>query len=181
MTAFANSADILKTTKLAPDSQPVGHAGLKIAMRNVAGGVSVVTAGYGADRTGATVTSATALSVDPPAMIVSINRTSSTWPVIQQHGHFCVNYLTAEQRAIAERFAGLGGLKGVERYQGAEWLARHSGASILVGALAAIDCEVEDIIERHSHAIIIGRVADIQTGSGEPLVYHNGQYGRFRS
>lgn len=154
-------------------------ASLKSAMRLVSGGVAVVTAGVGEERTGATVTSATALSVDPPTMIVNINRSSSTWPIIQRYGHFCVNILTAEQQAVADRFAGKDGLKGPDRYDGAEWHTLASGASVLRGALAAIDCEVDEIIERHSHAILLGRVVSIVAGEGQSLIYNNGKYGRF--
>ena len=68
-------------------------AELKTAMRHVAGSVSIITAGHGVHRTGATVTSATALSMEPPTMIVNINRSSSTWPVIARFNHFCVNIL----------------------------------------------------------------------------------------
>ncbi|HEV7309194.1 MAG TPA: flavin reductase family protein [Ensifer sp.] len=146
-------------------------------MRNLSGGVSVITAGIGDEKTGATVTSATALSVDPPTMVVNINRTSSTWPIIQRYRHFCVNVLSREQQKVAERFSGVDGAKGAARYDGAEWTRLASGASALIGALSAIDCEVEEIIERHSHAIIIGRVVAITTGTGEPIVYHNGLYG----
>lgn len=152
---------------------------LKLAMRCMSGGVSVITAGRDNDRTGATVTSATALSVEPPTMIVNINRTSSSYPVIRAHGHFCVNILSVEQQPIADRFAGKGGIKGIERYHGAEWTTLASGAPVLLGALAAVDCEVEEIIERHSHGIIIGRVVSVITGDGHSLVYNNGQYGRF--
>ncbi|KQS89512.1 MULTISPECIES: flavin reductase family protein [unclassified Rhizobium] len=152
---------------------------LKLAMRRMSGGVSVITAGRGNDRTGATVTSATALSVEPPTMIVNINRTSSSYPVIQANGHFCVNILSGDHQHIADRFAGKGGLKGADRYHGAEWTTLASGAPVLLGALAAIDCEVEEIIERHSHGIIIGRVVSIVAGDGHSLVYNNGQYGRF--
>lgn len=159
---------------------PVTPSELKSAMRNLSGGVSVITAGIGDDRTGATVTSATALSVDPPTMIVNINRTSSTWPVIERYRHFCVNILANEQQHVAERFAGFGGLKGDARYDGAHWGTLASGASVLQGALAAIDCEVEEIIERHSHAIILGRVLAIATGAGEPVLYHGGRYGSFQ-
>ncbi|NRQ16549.1 flavin reductase family protein [Ensifer sesbaniae] len=157
--------------------EPITAPALKAAMRNLSGGVSVITAGIGDERTGATVTSATALSVDPPTMIVNINRTSSTWPVIQRYRHFCVNILSREQQRVAERFSGLDGAKGPARYQGADWVRLASGASALSGALAAIDCEVEEIIERHSHAIILGRVVAISTSSGEPILYHNGRYG----
>ncbi|GAK69723.1 flavin reductase family protein [Agrobacterium rubi] len=149
---------------------------LKAAMRSLAGGVSVITAGTGANRTGATVTSATALSMDPATMIVNINKSSSTWPIISRFNHFCVNILSAEQQEVAARFAGVGGLKGAERYAGADWFTLESGAYALKGALAAIDCAVEDVIERHTHAIIIGRVLSVEQSSGEPLVYHGGQY-----
>lgn len=157
----------------------VDPALLKTAMRTVSGAVSVITAGAGPDRTGATVTSATALSVEPPTMIVNINRASSSFPVISRHGHFCVNILAGEHQEIANRFAGLGGVKGEARYEGAAWTTRLSGAPVLVGALAAIDCEVEEIIERHSHGIIIGRVLEVTIGGGQSLVYHNGRYGGF--
>ncbi|MCX8996753.1 flavin reductase family protein [Rhizobiaceae bacterium BDR2-2] len=153
---------------------------LRLSMRHLAGGVCVITAGGGNDRTGATVTSATALSVDPPTMIVNINRSSSLWPVISRHNHFCVNVLAAGQRPVADNFAGKGGLKGSERYRDGEWYALESGALALNGALAAIDCAVEDVIERHTHAIVIGRVLAIDTGAGgEPLIYHDGSYGSF--
>lgn len=153
-------------------------AAVKRALRSLAGGVSVITAGRGEDRTGATVTSATGLSMDPPTMIVNINKGSSTWPAIQRHGHFCVNILAEGQQAIAKRFAGIGGVKGAARYEGAEWTTLVSGAPVLVNALSAIDCEVEEVIERHSHAIILGRAVAVLDGDGESLVYHNGGYGR---
>lgn len=154
--------------------------GLRRSMRHLAGGVCVITAGGNGDRTGATVTSATALSVDPPTMIVNINRTSSLWPVISRHNHFCVNILTAGQRLIADNFAGKTGLKGAERYRDGEWVELESGALALSGALAAIDCAVEDVVERHTHAIVIGRVLAIEPGpGGEPLIYHDGGYGSF--
>ena len=152
---------------------------LKSAMRTVSGAVSVISAGVGPDRTGATVTSATALSVEPPTMIVNINRTSSTFPIISRYGHFCVNILASEHQAIANRFSGFGGTKGEARYEGAPWTTRLSGAPVLVGALAAIDCEVEEIIERHSHGIILGRVVEVIVGDGQSLVYNNGRYGGF--
>lgn len=153
-------------------------AAVKRALRMLAGGVSIITAGSGDDLTGATVTSATGFSMDPPTMIVNINKGSSSWPVIQRHGHFCVNILSDGQQDIANRFAGIGGFKGAARYEGADWTTLVSGAPILVDALAAIDCEVEEVIERHSHAIILGRALAVLGGQGESLVYYNGGYGR---
>jgi len=147
------------------------------AMRHLAGGVSVITVGRGKDIAGMTVTSVSSLSVDPPTLIVSINRQSSSWPLLKRHGFFGVNILTADQIDIAERFTGKDGLKGADRFAGAQWSTRVSGVPLLVGALAAIDCEAEDIIERHSHAIVVGRVLDIQASQRTAaLSYWQGQY-----
>lgn len=147
------------------------------AMRHLAGGVSVITAGRTKEITGMTVTSVTSLSVDPPTLVVSINREASSWQLIKRHGFFGVNILTADQLDVAERFTGKGGLKGADRFAGAEWFTRVSGVPLLAGALAAIDCQVEDIIERHSHAIVIGRVLDIQASTRTAaLAYWQGQY-----
>jgi len=126
---------------------------------------------------GMTVTSLSSLSVEPPALIVSINRASSSWPLVKRYGFFGVNILTSDQVEIAERFTGKGGLKGADRFAGAEWTTRASGVPLLIGALAAIDCEVEDIVERHSHAILIGRVLDLQlSGRTAALAYWQGRY-----
>jgi flavin reductase (DIM6/NTAB) family NADH-FMN oxidoreductase RutF len=147
------------------------------AMRQLTGGVSVITAGKGRDISGMTVTSVSSLSVNPPALIVSINREASSWPLVKRYGFFGVNILTSDQIDIAERFTGKGGLKGADRFAGARWTTRASGVPLLVGALAAIDCEVEDIVERHSHAIVIGRVLDVAVSARTAaLAYWQGRY-----
>ena len=147
------------------------------AMRQLTGGVSVITAGRGRDISGMTVTSVSSLSVDPPALIVSINREASSWPLEKRYGFFGVSILTSDQIDIAERFTGKGGLKSADRFAGARWTTRASGVPLLVGALAAIDCEVEDIVERHSHAIVIGRVLDVAVSPRTAaLAYWQGRY-----
>jgi flavin reductase (DIM6/NTAB) family NADH-FMN oxidoreductase RutF len=155
----------------------VSKSEFRSAMRHLAGGVSVITAGRGSDISGMTVTSVSSLSVDPPTLIVSINRESSSWPLLRRYGFFGVNILTADQVDVAERFAGKDGLKGAARFAGAHWVSRVSGVPLLTGALAAIDCEVEDVVERHSHAIVIGRVLEMQLSSRTAaLAYWQGQY-----
>jgi flavin reductase (DIM6/NTAB) family NADH-FMN oxidoreductase RutF len=164
----------LAVRNIKPD---VPSAEFRGAMRALAGGVSVISVGRGKDISGMTVTSVTSLSVEPATLIVSVNRQSSSWPLLQRFGAFGVNILTAEQLDIAERFAGKGGLKGAERFAGAEWVTRATGVPLLVGSLASIDCEVEEVIERHSHAIVIGRVRDVITAvPSTALTYWDGQY-----
>jgi flavin reductase (DIM6/NTAB) family NADH-FMN oxidoreductase RutF len=165
---------IVRLAGIEPDISPDRFRG---AMRHLTGGVSVITVGRGREITGMTVTSVSSLSVDPATLIVSINRESSSWPVLKRQGFFAVNILAADQLEIAERFTGKGGLTGADRFAGAQWTTRVSGVPLLAGALAAIDCEVEDIVERHSHAIVIGRVLDIQnSGHTAALAYWQGRY-----
>jgi len=159
------------------DDREISSAEFRGAMRTLAGGVSVITVGRGSDISGMTVTSVSSLSVDPPTLIVSVNRQSSSWPLLTRYGAFGVNILTAEQLDVAERFSGKDGLKGAARFAGAQWVTRATGVPLLVGGLAAIDCEVEEIIERHSHAIVIGRVKDVLTAAPtSALTYWHGQY-----
>ena len=155
-------------------------ANLKNAMRQLVGGVAVITMGIGDERTGFAATSAVSLSMNPPTMLVCVDRNSSSFPVILKRRHFCVNIVHAGQENVVKRFAGVGGVKGPARYDGADWVTMGSGAGGLVGAKAVIDCDVEEVIERHSHAIILGAVRDVQGefGEGQALVYGHGRFGR---
>ena len=155
----------------------VGAPSLKDAMRQVAGGVCVITAGIGEERTGLTATSAVSLSVDPPTMIVCVNRQASALQIIELRRHFCVNVLAARHGPVADRFAGRGGIKGSSRYDGAKWRPLATGALALEDALATIDCEAEEFIERHSHVIVIGAVRALEVRPGKPLIYGQGLYG----
>ena len=157
--------------------------GLRDAMRRLTGGVSVITAGLGERRTGLTVTTAHSFSTEPPLMIISVNRNASSHGVIVTHGHFCVNVLAANQKTVAERFSGFGGVKGAARYEGSSWSSLLTGALALDGALANVDCEVEERIERHSHSLFIGRVVFVRVSpkAGPQLVYQNGQYGSYQA
>lgn len=147
------------------------------AMRSLAGGVSVITVRRGNDLSGMTVTSVSSLSVEPATLIVSVNRQASSWPLLQKHGVLGVSILGSHQEDVAKRFSGTGGLKGTERFAGSEWISLASGVPLLADALAAFDCEVEHVVERHSHAIVIGRVLDLRVSSGgAALTYWQGQY-----
>lgn len=160
-------------------SHPPLVTSLKGAMRQLAGGISVITAGIGDDATGLTVTTAHSLSVDPPVMIISVNRNSSGYAVISRYRHFCVNILGGAHRDVAERFSGFGGIKGRDRYAGRTWSVLSTGALALDGALASIDCEVSEIIDRHSHGLILGDVRQVRLAEdpAAQLVYRGGSYG----
>jgi flavin reductase (DIM6/NTAB) family NADH-FMN oxidoreductase RutF len=148
----------------------------RLIMRRLAGGVSVITAGRGDDITGMTVTSLTSLSVDPPRLLVSINRQASSFALIERHEMFGVNILGSDQLELATRFSN-GRLKGRQRFDGIGWSAGASGVPILDQSLATLECRVEEIIERHSHGLIIGSLLDFELSSRlSSLVYWNGDY-----
>jgi flavin reductase (DIM6/NTAB) family NADH-FMN oxidoreductase RutF len=155
----------------------VESADFKSAMRLLAGAVSVISVGEGRDVTGFTATSVSSLSADHPSVIVSLNRSSSSWKAIQRYRRFAVNILADDQQPIADRFAGRGGIQGVARYEGASWAKLATGSLGLLDALAVIDCELEEAIERHSHAILVGSVRAITTRpEAKPLLYWHGGY-----
>jgi flavin reductase (DIM6/NTAB) family NADH-FMN oxidoreductase RutF len=145
-------------------------------MRRVAGGVSIITAGRDDDVTGMTVTSLTPLSANPPRLLVSINRQSSSFALIERYRQFGISILNADQQQLADRFSNTR-LNGKQRFEGAVWSRGPSGVPLLGKSLAAVECQVEEIIERHSHGIIVGRLLSMELShrlSG--LVYWNGQY-----
>ena len=148
----------------------------KEAMRHLAGAVSVITVGDGESRTGFTATSVNSFSVEPPTLLVCVNLNASSWPLIMRTGGFTVNLLSQQDVAVADRFSGLGGVTGEGRYADAEWTSATGGYG-LASALAVIDCELDEAIERYSHAILLGRVRSVTTRTEKtPLLYWHKTY-----
>ncbi|WP_020087413.1 flavin reductase family protein [Hyphomicrobium zavarzinii] len=154
------------------------------AMRQLAGGICAITVGRGDERTGLTSTSVSSLSAEPPALVFCINKTASSWPILQARRAFAVNVLPPGHRSVADRFSGRNGVKGLDRYEGARWSELVTGTPVLLDALAVLDCEVEDLIERFGSAVVIGRVvaARVRGEDAEPeaLTYWRGAYSVIR-
>lgn len=149
----------------------------KQSMRNLAAGVSVVTVGTGREASGFTATSVVSLSVDTPTMLVSLNRESTSWPLVQSSRRFAVNILSAAHFDIAETFAGRRGVQGNDRYIDANWRIEPGRVPYLLDALAVIECNLEEALPRYSHAILIGRVVNVMAKMATtPLVYWQGGY-----
>jgi flavin reductase (DIM6/NTAB) family NADH-FMN oxidoreductase RutF len=146
-------------------------------MRHLPSGVCVVTIGEDEGRTGLTATSVSSLSAEPPTLFVSVSRASTSYAALARSRAFGVNVLASEHQDVADRFAGRGGEQGLERYSARRWFTLESGVWLLSDAVAAFDCETEEIIERHTHAIVIGRVKAIAApGGSSALVYWRGAY-----
>jgi flavin reductase (DIM6/NTAB) family NADH-FMN oxidoreductase RutF len=144
----------------------------RVAMRELASGVAIVTCGEGDRRAGCTATSLASLSLTPPSLIVCLDRTTSTLARLREVGAFAVNLLAAHHAPLAARFAGRDGVKGAARFERGDWLSLVTGAPVLADALASIDCRVEDIVERHSHAIIIGVVQAVRSDNTASALLH---------
>jgi flavin reductase (DIM6/NTAB) family NADH-FMN oxidoreductase RutF len=147
------------------------------AMRQIACGVSVITLGAGEDRAGMRATSVCPLSAEPPTLLVCVDRGSLSYPALACLDAFAVNVLAADQREVAEHFAGGSALKGPERFRAGRWLTLPSGLSALADSVAMFECEVDELIERRLHAMVIGRVRRVFAGSGSgALVSWRGSY-----
>lgn len=147
------------------------------AMRAVVGNCSLITVGSGERASGLVVTSAISLSAEPALLLACVNRVSSSLPLLREYGCFGLSSLGAAHQPVAERFSGLGGAKGADRYLGAEWDTAVTGAQLLRGAPVAFDCTVDEMIDRASHTIVIGRVKAVRVTPGAgALTYWQGAY-----
>jgi len=162
------------------DSNNALNQEFRTAMRQLAGGVSVITAAHGENRTGLTATSVVSISMDPPELFISVNRSSSSWPVIEKSGKFGINVLQQDQQVVAEHFSGKGGRKGADRYADDDWYQTPDGVWLSRRALVGFACDVEKVWMHREHALIAGKVTLINVHAGpQPLTYWHGQYGSF--
>ena len=123
---------------------------------------------------GFTCQSFASLSLDPPLVSLAPARTSSTWPRIRAVGAFCVNVLAAEHEDVSAAFA----RSGVDKFAGVAWTPAPSGAPVLDGVSAWVDCELWAEYDGGDHTIAVGRVLDLSADPARPpLLYYRGRYG----
>lgn len=139
-------------------------------------GVTIVTAAGADGPAGFTCQSFSALSLDPPLVLVCPGLTSTSWPRIEAAGAFCVNVLSADQEELCRGFA----TSGADKFAGVGWKpGPFTGAPVITGALAWIECQIHAIHEAGDHLIVVGRTLDMGTAEGRPLLFYRGGYGRF--
>jgi len=149
--------------------------GVRRAMRAWTSGVTVVTAMYDNEQHGMTVNSFASVSLDPPLLMVALQRTTRTSGLVTRAQAFGVTILSANQREISDRFAGRSDdLQ--DRLEGIETETLSTGAPFLRGGLAYFDCRLRQTIESGTSTIFIGEVVAVREFEGQPLVYHDRQY-----
>jgi flavin reductase (DIM6/NTAB) family NADH-FMN oxidoreductase RutF len=150
---------------------------LRLVMRNWASGVTVVTAKDGNQFHGMTVSAFTSIALQPPLVLVSIEKTSRTHDMIQNSEHFGVTILADDQKDISDRFAGRIPAFDDNRFLELAIETLTSGAPFIVGGLAYLDCHIVHTYDTGLHTLFIGEVDALCTAlSGKPLLYHDQDY-----
>jgi flavin reductase (DIM6/NTAB) family NADH-FMN oxidoreductase RutF len=152
--------------------------GFRAAMRRMASSVCVVTTRNGDMHQGMAATSVASLSMQPPSLLVCVNRSVATHKALHESGLFCVNLLGEAHAAVCDAFGGK--LSGPERFSVGDWRESEQGLRYLPDAPAAMICRLDAAHDYGTHTICIGAVEQVLLGAnGAPLLYREGGVGRF--
>lgn len=147
------------------------------AFRKVLGrfptGVTIVTAEGDDGPVGMAVNSFTSVSLDPPLVLFCAAHSSTTWPTIREAGAFTVNILGQGDEPLCRQFAS----KDVDRFSDIAHTRGATGAPVLDGVAAHLDCRIDALHEAGDHVIVVGRVESVDADDKiDPLVFHAGEY-----
>jgi 3-hydroxy-9,10-secoandrosta-1,3,5(10)-triene-9,17-dione monooxygenase reductase component len=140
-------------------------------------GVTVVTTVEGGVPVGMAAGSFFSVSLDPPLVGFCVMTTSNTWPAIERSGSFGVSILADDQTEVCRQLA----KKGPDKFDGVAWSpAPVTGSPLVDGAVAHLDCELEQQHLAGDHWIVVGRVRalELHRNEAEPLVFCRGGFGR---
>lgn len=150
----------------------------KHSMRLFASTVAVITTAVDGRRSGLTATAVCSLSMEPPTLLVCVNRGSRTHPLIDQAGVFCVNLLAEEHAGLARLFAA-SDTSAEEKFADGDWTTSENGLPVLRNSMASIECTVRRRIDEATHTIFVGGVVGVAARPEVgPLLYANHRFGR---
>ncbi len=157
------------------DNQAALEGDFRAAMRLLASGVALVTTSDAAGAPcGIAMTAFMSLSMDPPSLLLAINRTASLLAPLEANGRFAVNILAADQAQACQTFVTA---PPDTRFDTLAW-RMDDGLPLVESAIATILCRVEHTADFGSHRVITGVVDKAVVPGGEPLVYVDGRYGQ---
>jgi 4-nitrophenol 2-monooxygenase / 4-nitrocatechol 4-monooxygenase, reductase component len=139
-------------------------------------GVTVITTSVDGTRYGTTASAFSSLSMEPPMVLVCLNKTSDTQAAVLKAGAFAVNILAEGQQDLAYRFARKG-----DKWGDLEHDTGHRGVPVLHGTLAHLECEVGETVTGGTHTVFLAHVAVASGHDGTPLTYYRGRFGRLQS
>jgi flavin reductase (DIM6/NTAB) family NADH-FMN oxidoreductase RutF len=162
--------------ELASDQSPIDPRDFRNALGTYATGVTIITAA-GADGKpyGLTCNSFASVSLNPPLVLWSLVRYSSSLNVFQDASHFIVNVLGASQQALANKFA----KSSEDKFADVKWTPGLGGAPILAENVANFQCRAVNRYYGGDHVIFLGAVEAYLYNREEPLLFARGGYGRF--
>ncbi|MBY8977151.1 flavin reductase [Rhodobacteraceae bacterium NNCM2] len=161
------------TTEPADEDLTPGDFWRALGMR--ATGVTIITTKGAKGPAGFMALSATHLSAAPPLMTISVSASTSALPVLLESGAFAINYLSEGGREIHDRFTARDAPRGSARFEGLAWSELKTGAPVFDAVTGALDCRVEEVIERHGTSLVIGRIVGKMTRpEARPLVHFAG-------
>jgi len=155
---------------------PVGGRELRRVMGHFATGIALMTTQAGRDMHGMTVNALTSLSLDPPLVLVCLQKAARMTDLVRASGSFALNFLSEDHAALSDHYAGRPIPPGEAHF--VPW----QGGPRLTSAIAALALGLERMVEAGDHTIAIGRVVAVHEGdpSQKPLLFFRGRYGDFR-
>jgi flavin reductase (DIM6/NTAB) family NADH-FMN oxidoreductase RutF len=152
---------------------PPDPARFRAAMAGLPTGVTIVTANGPEGPAGATANAVCSLSIEPMLMLACLDRGSRTLLAVQAADSFGISVLHDGQEHVARAFATKAPV--AEKWAGVDWSER-DGLPAIDDALIWIACDLHDVIAAGDHVIVTGAVRSLETGEGDPLVFHGGGY-----
>ncbi|MFN2595169.1 MAG: flavin reductase family protein [Actinomycetota bacterium] len=144
----------------------------RAALSRFASGVTIVTVATEESLHGMTASSFASVSLEPPLILVVLDKTSHTRELVATQRVFAVNILGADQETLSRAFA----RSGNKPFDELTYKLSAEGIPLLDGAIAWLECDVSDIIDAGDHDIVIGAVNRCETRSGTPLIYYEKAY-----
>jgi len=150
----------------------------RTAIGNFATGVTVVATMDGERPQGITVNALTSVSLDPPLVMIALDRRRFIVPALEATGRYSVNILTEDQQALSDCFAGAAVTPGRDDFCGASWHMGVTGVPLLDGTAAAIECTVVNRFEVGDHLLYAGRAeaTELTGQAAPPLLYLRRRY-----
>ena len=152
---------------------PPDPTSFRAAMALLPTGVTVVTASGADGPAGATANAVCSLSIEPMLMLACLDRGSRTLLAVQAANRFGIGVLHAGQEEIARAFATKAPV--ADKWTGVAWSER-DGIPAIDGSLVWVACDLRDVVAAGDHVIVTGEVTALETGAGDPLVFHGGRY-----
>jgi 3-hydroxy-9,10-secoandrosta-1,3,5(10)-triene-9,17-dione monooxygenase reductase component len=148
---------------------------LRRVMGHFPTGVTVITTrNKDGSPNGLTANAFMSLSLDPPLILISVDKRATCYACFALENGFTVNFLSENQEEISRRFA----TKGLDKFAGLSWKPGSNGAAIIDGVLGYVECKIAECHEGGDHTIVVGEILNVHANGERPLLFFKGKYHR---